>query len=147
MAGWITQLGNNMPVVGQPSMMECWISCYQMILKANGINWTISQIENKLTMGSFGKAKQARIKGIGDEDLISCANALKMGYNRTSSINTLSGVKIMLKLCGPLWVAGQFADDQGVFRRHIVTVIGVDEENQQVCIVNPWLQHIYDTPY
>lgn len=146
MAGWTTQLGNNMPVIGQASMMECWITCYQMILKANGINWTIQQIENKLVSGGFDKAKQARITGIGDEDLLPCANALKMGYNKTSSIDTLSGVKNMLKMCGPLWVAGQFPDEQNRYHRHVIVIIGVDEETKQVCIVNPWLQHMFDIP-
>ena len=56
----------------------------------------------------------------------------------------------MLTLCGPLWVAGQFEMTQpdGSRKRykHIITVIGVDEEYKKVCHVNPWKWNPCDEP-
>ncbi len=150
MSQWITQRGESMIPVGQDSLMECWITCYKMILQANGLNWDLNKIENILVAGGFNDAPKCRTTGFGDEDLVKAAKALKMGYNRTSAIASLSGLRMMLQMCGPLWVAGIFPMQQKphttTFFKHMVTLIGVDEERNQVCYVNPWKQSLYDIP-
>lgn len=150
MSQWITQRGTSMPAIGQPTRMECWITCYQMILQANGFAWDLKTIENKLVAGGFTNAPQSRATGISDDDLLACANALKMGCGKTSQISSLSGLKIMLQLCGPLWVAGIFPVSREPrvvsHYKHVVTIIGVDEENEAICWVNPWQENPYDAP-
>jgi hypothetical protein len=130
--------------------MECWITCYQMVLHANGLHWDLKKIEDKLVAGGFSDAPQCRVNGISDEELVKCAVGLKMGFGRTAQINSLAGLKVMLMLCGPLWVAGIFPKEteSRVKARynHVVTIIGVDEELQTVCWVNPWQENGYDKP-
>src|SRR5262245_22980236 len=123
MPQWTTQKGTTMPVIGQPTPMECWITCYDMMLKAAGLNWGPDKIEKKLNDGGFTDAKTCRKVGVGDDDLIKMANALNIGSNKTSAINSISGLKIMLQLGGPLWVAGKFQGSDGEMYKHVVMVI------------------------
>ena len=146
MAEEIVEAGKNMPVIGQASRMECWITCYQMMLKAKGIHWTPDQIEKRMASRGFGDAKNCRNTGISDAELSKCADALGVGQNSTSSINSLRGLKIMLQLCGPLFVAGQFPGIDGNMYNHVIMVRGVDEGARRVQIVNPWVNNKYDSP-
>jgi hypothetical protein len=151
MSQWTTQRGNAMPAIGQPSRMECWITCYQMILHATGLAWDLPKIEARLVAEGFTDAPKCRVSGISDEELVQSARALKMIPGKTSQINSLSGLKIMLQIGGPLWVAGFFPvqNEKRVVTRykHVVTIIGVDEERQTVRLVNPWKQNDYDTAF
>jgi hypothetical protein len=146
MARWTTQKGTTMPIIAQESLMECWITCYDMMLRASGLCWGNDKIEQKLASGGFSDAKTCRKAGVGDPDLIQMANALGVGANKTSSINSLAGLKIMLQLGGPLWVAGKFKGSDGVLHKHVVMVTGVDDEGNSVEMVNPWKASFGDTP-
>lgn len=145
---WIEPRGQKMPIIGQPTQMECWITCYQMLFKASDINWNLPKIEEKLVAGGFSNAKQARISGIGDSELLQCAEALGTNYGKTGELTSVSAVKMKLKLCGPLWVAGHFQGSTGSRYKHVVMVIGVEEEGRfpTVAIVNPWQENLVDRP-
>lgn len=142
MSQWVTQRGKDLEPFAQPSQMECWIASYKMILQANGMNYNLNTIEEKLVKGGFDKAKECRSRGLNDDELLKTGNALKMGIGSTKQIATYQGLKNMLTLCGPLWVAGQFemTGNDGTKKRykHIIAVIGVDEEHQSICHINPW---------
>lgn len=146
MAQWTTQKGEIMPVLRQKSRMECWITCYQMMLKANGLHWTPEQIEKRMKARGFGDAGKCRMTGVSDPELPQIADALGVGRNSTSSINTLYGLKTMLQMCGPLWVACQMMGIDGEMYNHIIMVIGVDEPGRSVHIVNSWVNNDYDSP-
>jgi hypothetical protein len=148
MAEWTTQRGVNMPAKGQRGAMECWITCYEMMLNANGINWTKEQIVKRMANRGFGDAALCVNAGLSDPELAQCATALGVGQSSTSAVNTFEGLRNMLLMCGPLWVAGQCPGSDKKLYNHIIMVIGVDDDgdNKRVRIVNPWLQNIYDSP-
>jgi hypothetical protein len=150
MSKWITQRGETLEPFAQPTQMECWIASYRMILQANGLNYSLDTIEQKLSKGGFSQAKQCRAKGLADEELKQAAEALKMGSSTTKAISNFQGLKNMLMMGGPLWVAGMFemTDNDGVKRKykHVIAVVGVDEEYQSICWINPWKWNAYDEP-
>lgn len=146
MADWMTQRGEKMPVLRQKKRMECWITCYEMMLKANGIHWTPDQIEKRMKARGFGDAAKCRMTGVSDPELTQIASALGAGQNSTSAINTLSGLKMMLQMCGPLWVACQMMGVDREMYNHIIMVTGVNEADRKVYIVNSWVNNDYDSP-
>lgn len=146
MTQWITQKGTKMPVLRQPKRMECWITCYEMMLKANGIHLTQDQIESRMKARGFGDAGKCRMIGVSDAELPQIADALGAGQSSTSAINTLSGLKMMLQMCGPLWVACRLKGVDGEMYNHIIMVTGVDEDARTVFMVNSWVNNPYDSP-
>lgn len=148
MSKWITTRAENMPLLSQPTQMECWITCYQMILNASHINWDKAKIQRKLEENGCSNAAALRSSGIDDGDLIKLATALGMGHTKTADLLSLRSIKIQLQMCGPLWVAGQFKmdeDGQKKHYKHVVVIIGVDEDRNEVCYVNPWTWSFGDT--
>lgn len=143
---WIEPRGKSMPIIGQPTLMECWITCYQMMFKASGVQWNAPQIEAKLVAGGFADAKQARIAGVGDADLLKCAQALGIGYKKTSELTSLAATKMMMQLHGPLWVAGKFKGSDNGRYKHIVMAIGIEEKLNRIGLVNPWQENMWDNP-
>jgi hypothetical protein len=101
MAEWTTQRGVNMPAKGQRGAMECWITCYEMMLNANGINWTKEQIVKRMANRGFGDAALCVNAGLSDPELAQCATALGVGQSSTSAVNTFEGLRNMLLMCGP----------------------------------------------
>jgi hypothetical protein len=126
--------------------MECWITCYEMMLKANGIHLTQDQIEKRMKARGFADAGKCRVFGVSDEELPQIANALGAGQNSASSINTLSSLKTMLQMCGPLWVACRMEGANKEMYNHIIMVSGVDEDARTVFMVNSWVNNDYDSP-
>ena len=53
-------------------------TCYQMILQASNLPLDLKRIEAKLVAGGFKNAPSCRQSGIGDEELVESAKALKM---------------------------------------------------------------------
>lgn len=143
---WIESRGKTMPIIGQPTVMECWITCYQMMFKASGVQWSAAQIEEKLIAGGFSEAKESRRSGVSNEDLLKCAQALGVGYKKTSELTSLANAKMMMQLHGPLWIAGHFKGSDGGRYKHVVMAIGVHDELERIGIVNPWQENIYDKP-
>jgi hypothetical protein len=126
--------------------MECWITCYEMMLKANGIHLTQDQIEKRLSARGFGDAGKCRAIGVSDDEFLQMANALGAGQTSASSINTLSSLKMMLQMCGPLWVACQLKGSDQEMYNHIIMVSGVDEDARTVFMVNSWVNNDHDSP-
>src|SRR5690349_547792 len=99
MSQWITQRGQTLEPFAQPTQMECWIASYRMILQANGLNYNLNTIEEKLTKGGFSQAKECRSRGLTDNELIKTGAALRMGCGTTKQISNYQGLKNMLMLC------------------------------------------------
>jgi hypothetical protein len=102
-----------------------------------GLPWDLATIERKLISGGFQKASECRMRGLKDLELLETGVALRMGCATTAAISSMGGLKTMLQLCGPLWVAGMFemytqTGEKKIFK-HVVPVIGVDEEHQTIC--------------
>jgi hypothetical protein len=141
MARWTTQKTSQMPMIGQESAMECWITCYEMMFKASGIFWDRNKIEQKLIEGGCSDANKLRKLGLDDPDLIRMATALKIGYCKNEQIMSLSSLKIQLQLGGPLWIAGNFEMNEGgekKYYKHVVMVVGANVEDDEIRYVNPW---------
>jgi hypothetical protein len=142
----IESRGKQMPIIGQPTAMECWITCYQMLLNSSGIPWNLAKIEERLVAGGFAAAKQSRASGIGDEELLQCARALGLGSKKTSELSSVAAAKSMMVMHGPLWIAGHFQGSDNSRYKHVVMAIGAEEELNTIAIVNPWQESPGDTP-
>lgn len=148
MSKWITQKGQKLQPFAQVKQMECWIASYRMILQASEMTYDLDMLEKKLINGGFGKAKECRDRGLKDWELKETGSALKMGMATTKEISSYQGLRNMLMMCGPLWVAGIFNMKQpdGTKKdfKHVIAVVGVDESTESVCWINPWKWNYWD---
>jgi hypothetical protein len=143
---WIESRGKSMPIIGQPTAMECWITCYQMLFNASGLQWNATKIEERLVAGGYAGARQSRRTGLADEELIQCARALGLSSKKTGELTSLAAAKSMIQMHGPLWIAGHFEGSDNSRYKHVVMAIGIEEQLNRIGIVNPWQQNMWDKP-
>ena len=150
MARLLTWSAGNVTPKGQPSRMTCWLTAYEMLFNSGGMYAkTQYDIERILKDGGFNPGT-SKDNGISDEDFVQVSEILGTGTLLPGQLCGIGGLSRNLNNYGVLWVALQIPINQkkpdGPRYRHIVIVVGVDEERGQVGIINPWKENAADIP-
>ena len=150
MARVLTWSANNVTPKGQPSRMTCWLTAYEMLFNSGGQTYVNQyDIERRLTDGGFDVAA-AKGGGFSDEDFTTVSEILNTGAMLPGALCSISGLSRNLTNYGVLWVALQIPKNMkkpdGARYPHIIIVLGVDEEYNQIGIVNPWKENPADDP-
>jgi hypothetical protein len=148
MARWMPEGGKRIKPIGQGSRMTCWLTSYQMLFASKGQNLSQMEIEQRLQNGGFDVAT-CKAKGLSDEEFVQASNILGTGGMLPGCLWSLSGVRTKMQLHGVLWVALFINPDISKPNErfhHIMILCGVDEENEQVAVINPWKFNPMDEP-
>src|SRR5262245_43599995 len=145
MAQYIVPKANNVSALGQASQMECWLACYTMLLQQKDPSITTSAVEAKLKAGGFTAVADCKRRGLDDSQLKATAAALGLGYALPGVALAPAGIRTRLHNYGAVWLAAAL-QSEGKRWKHVILVLGLDEDRDQVYIVNPWKQNMYDLP-
>jgi Papain-like cysteine protease AvrRpt2 len=134
---------------GQPGGNECWLTAYEMLFNSGGLHVTNFDIRDKLIDGGFD-AGTSMSKGLIDDDFTKMSEILGTGRLLPGQVGSIGGMCRNLQNFGVLWLALQIPKDskhpEGDRFNHIIVVLGVDEERNEVAIINPWMQNPADYP-
>ena len=151
MARKLAMNANNVKPKGQPlGSNECWLTAYEMLFNSGGeVSITNFDIKKRLETGGFN-VRSSLVSGLLDEDFMKMSRILNTGALLPGQLSSIGGMARNLQNYGVLWLALQIPKDpkkiEGERYKHIIVVLGVDEELDQVGIVNPWMENAADTP-
>lgn len=146
----LTWSAANVTPKGQPSRMTCWLTAFEMLFNSGGMYATTQyDIERILRSSNFDVDTAIGI-GFNDEDFVKVSEILGTGALLPGQSCTIGGLSRNLMNYGVLWFALQIPLDQKKVDdkryKHIVIVVGVDEERNQVGVINPWKENTWDIP-
>ena len=148
MAKWMPDSSKRVVPKGQPSQMTCWLTAYEMLFNSGGENIMQFDVEKRLRDGGFD-IDSAKATGLTDDDFGKASAILGTGGMLPGCLYTIGGVRSKLQQFGTLWVALFVCPDSSKPKErfhHIIMVLGVDEERNEIAVVNPWKQNPYDLP-
>jgi Papain-like cysteine protease AvrRpt2 len=150
MAQILTANARNVKPKGQGSEKTCWLTAYEMLFNSGGeFSTTWMDIQKRLKDGGFDSTISTGA-GLLDDDFIKMSRILNTGTLYPGQLYTIGGVSRNLLNYGVLWLALQIPKNKfkidGERFKHIIVVVGVDEENESVGIINPWMQNGADYP-
>ena len=145
---WMPESSKRVKAKGQPSRMTCWLTAYEMLFNSGGENITQYDIENRLRNGGFN-LDAAKGGGLLDDDFAKASRILGTGGMYPGCLYTIGGVRAKLQAYGslmvPLFVNADYRKPNERYH-HVIIVLGVDEERNQLVIANPWKQNTMDEP-
>ncbi len=150
MAKNLTANARNVVPKGQPGANECWLTAYEMLFNSGGeMSVTNFDIEARLKAGGFNTGV-SMTSGLCDEDFTKMSEILNTGRLLPGQLWSFGGVSRNLQNYGVLWLALQIPKEmnkpKGERFKHIIIVLGTDEETNEVAIINPWMQNKADYP-
>jgi hypothetical protein len=165
MAQYLTPNARNVTAKGQPSGNECWLTAYEMLLNSGGESGANkSSIRQRLISGGFD-VDTSIDEGLLDDDFMKMSRIMNTGTLLPSQLYTPGGLLNKLQDFGVLWLALNIPKNVNLSENltrenykklieikekdkwhHVVVVLGVDTERNQVAIINPWKQNSMDDP-
>jgi hypothetical protein len=150
MAQILTANARNVRAKGQAGRNECWLTAYEMLFNSGGqLSVTNFDIRDTLEKAGFDAAT-AMSSGLSDDDFTKMSEILNTGCLLPGQLLTIGGMSRNLQNFGVLWLALQIPKDpkhiDGARFPHVIVVLGVDAEKNEVAIVNPWMQNSADYP-
>lgn len=150
MAQILTANARNVRAKGQAGRNQCWLTAYEMLFNSGGqVNVTNFDIRDRLIAGGFD-AGTSMSSGLSDTDFTKMSEILNTGRLLPGQVCSISGMSRNLQNFGVLWLALQIPKNpkniDGERFKHVVVVLGVDEEKKEVAIVNPWMENAADYP-
>jgi Papain-like cysteine protease AvrRpt2 len=150
MAKNLTANARNVVPKGQPGANECWLTAYEMLFNSGGqMSVTNFDIADRLKAGGFDPGV-SMTGGLCDEDFTKMSEILNTGRLLPGQLGSIGGMSRNLHNFGVLWLALQIPKNpkkiDGERFKHVIVVLGVDEEKNEVAIVNPWMQNPADYP-
>jgi Papain-like cysteine protease AvrRpt2 len=149
MARVLAANAQNVVPKGQPGENECWLTAYEMLFNSGGQHITNFDIKDRLEKAGFD-AGTAMSKGLIGDDFTKMSEILNTGRLLPGQLGSIGGMSRNLQNFGVLWLALQIPKDEknpdGKRFNHIIVVLGVDAERNEVAIINPWMQNRADYP-